>query len=66
MCAVLSVVPAVRRMTLLNVSISWLLAVAARIQEYEELDPASATEVSGLRSALHQLGKLKFFSCGII
>lgn len=32
------------------------------IWEYAESDPASATEVAGLKSALHQPGKLKNFS----
>lgn len=32
------------------------------IQEYAESDPASATEVAGLKSALHQPEKLKKFS----
>lgn len=66
MSAVLSIVPGMRRMTLLGVSIAWLLAGTVRIQVYAELDPVSATEVSGLKSALHQLGKLKNFSYRII
>lgn len=66
MSAVLSIVPGMRRMTLLSMSIAWLLVGTVRIQVYAELDPMSATEVSGLKSALHQLGKLKNFSYGII
>ena len=59
--AVLSIASAVRRMTPLSVLIAWLLAGTAGIQEYAESHPASATEVAGLKSALHQLGKLKKF-----
>lgn len=60
--AVLSIGPALRRMTPLSISIAWLLAETAGIWEYAESDPASATEVAGLKSALHQPGKLKKFS----